>query len=146
MPRDTRGMTIMFPPHIVISNSVYEGAANGGHGGRWIMAHELGHLFLLHGIEKGSGAGINARGPEYFGPASADENVAVPFQPPRTSRKIPRDQSAEFQADDFAGELLMPRLFCEGILAHNISHRYGVSISTAKSRLGFIAKRKTSIH
>lgn len=141
MPKDTRGMTTLFPPHIVISNSAYEDAANGGHGGRWIMAHELGHLLLLHGINKSPNKSINARGPEYLAPISIVGDIPLPFQSKQKNKGIPSDQSAEKQADNFAGELLMPRQSCKGMLPHNISLRYGVSITLAKKRLRFIQPR-----
>lgn len=146
MPKKTRGMTTMFPPHIVISNSVYEDAAKGGHGGRWIMAHELGHLLLLHGIDRAPANSVNARGPEYFGPLVESVEKGLPFQQPRKVKKIPAGQSAEIQADNFAGELLMPREFCTGMLVHNIVLRYGVSESLAKKRLQIIGNRRASLH
>lgn len=143
MPKDTRGMTMMFPPHIVISNSVYETAVNGGPGDRWIMAHELGHLLLLHGFDSHS---VLTRGPESLAPDETDHTVNIPFQSPKRSKKIPRSESAEMQADDFAGELLMPRQFCKGMLPHNIALRYEVSTSNAKNRLKFIGQRNPTFH
>jgi transcriptional regulator with XRE-family HTH domain len=153
MPKDTRGMTTMYPPHIVISNSVYEGAAQGEHSGRWIMSHELGHLLLLHGFALKSGRSVS-RGPEYLEIPSegnpqdpeGDLSAAIPFAPPKPVKRIPREQSAENQADDFAGELLMPRKVCRGMLPHNISRRYGVSIPNASKRLRFISKLKILVH
>lgn len=140
MPKDTRGMTMMFPPHIVLSNSVYEGAANGGSGDKWIMAHELGHLLLLHGFESQS---VHARGPEYIRSTVTKQDADIPFRAPKGTKKIPRDQSAETQADDFAAELLMPRQYCKGMLWHNISRRYEVSRSLAEKRLQFVAQTTT---
>lgn len=147
MPKDTRGMTMMYPPHIVISNSVYEDAAKDGHGGRWIMSHELGHLLLLHGIEKRSINNLNARGPEYLVHSEdTAQRGRLPFQPPKKLKRIRSDESAEKQADDFAGELLMPRDFCSAMMPHQISQRYGVSISLAKKRAHFISKDGVSFH
>jgi transcriptional regulator with XRE-family HTH domain/Zn-dependent peptidase ImmA (M78 family) len=147
MPKDTRAMTMMFPPHIVISNSAYEEAAKGGYAGRWIMAHELGHLFLLHGFEKRAAANnLNARGPEYLTLPDETLDARIPFQAPKSMKRLPRHQSAEMQADDFAGELLMPRHHCAHLLPHNISLCYGVSIPNAKRRLRFIGKPKVSLH
>ena len=146
MPKNTKGMTTMFPPHIVISNSVYEDAAKDGYGGRWIMAHELGHLLLLHGINRAPKNSVNARGPEYFGPLVEGPENGLPFQQPGKVKKIPVSESAELQADNFAGELLMPRKFCKGMLVHNVALRYGVSESLAKKRLQIIWSRLASLH
>lgn len=65
-----------------LSNTVYEGAAKGERRARFTVAHELGHLFLHRGIPF-------AR--------------AVP-----TGVSLPRYECSEWQADEFAGALLMP--------------------------------------
>jgi hypothetical protein len=100
MPSDTVGMASMFPPHIVISNSVYEDAAQNGSRGAWIMAHELGHLFLLHGID-GVKPEAMMRGPEYLIDGNESPSTS-PLYPTDLPLKIPFGCSAEVQADEFS--------------------------------------------
>jgi transcriptional regulator with XRE-family HTH domain len=138
MPSETVGMASMFPPHIVISNSVYEDAAREGNRGTWIMAHELGHLFLLHGIDDAKPE-IMMRGPEYL--IDGDETLLTSI--PSSAEipvKIPFGCSAEVQADEFAAELLMPAAGCVGLRPHNVSRRFGVSNRIAAKRLEILAK------
>jgi HTH-type transcriptional regulator, competence development regulator len=139
MPPLTAGMASMFPPHIVISNSVYEEAASNGDRGRWIMAHELGHLLLLHGIDDMK-SGMLMRGPEYLVDHLDDSGHSLSFRPPAAlPKKIPFKYSAEGQADEFAAEFLMPAKGCANLLPHQISARFGVSKSNAAKRLKFLA-------
>jgi transcriptional regulator with XRE-family HTH domain len=141
MPSDTVGMASVYPPHIVISNSVYEDAARDGYRGRWIMAHELGHLFLLHGIEKIKPEvmtpEVMTRGPHYLIDGSEMSENGPREKVPL---KIPSRSSAEAQADDFAAELLMPAAGCAHLGPSNISLRYGVSVRLAIKRLAFLGK------
>jgi HTH-type transcriptional regulator, competence development regulator len=137
MPVDAVGMSSMFPPHVVVSNSVYEDAARGGNRGAWIMAHELGHLFLLHGIDEVKPENM-MRGPEYL--ADGDEPLtSIPFFTDAPS-KIPFGCSAEVQADEFAAELLMPAAGCAGLRPASLSQRFGVSHRVAAKRLEILAR------
>lgn len=110
VPKDemgaAHGMTYPESHRIQIREDVYEGAANRGVGrDRQTMAHELGH-YVLH-----SNVGL-AR-------AFADGTV-------------PRYRQSEWQADAFAGELLMDIRQIEGCNSPaDLARRFGVSLEAA---------------
>jgi transcriptional regulator with XRE-family HTH domain len=133
MEQYTVGISTLFPPTIKISNSKYEDAANGGFGGKWVLAHELGHIWLLHGHE-------------YLTRYLTNENL-IPISPMRGAefpdlKRPPVQESAEWQADEFAAELFMPRSICRKLQAHEIVNIFGVSKEIAEKRLAFLKPRK----
>lgn len=93
-----------------LPNSVYEGAVNGERRARFTVAHELGHLFLHRDL--------------LFARAVEDDHDLKPYE------------SSEWQADEFAGSLLMPERLvrsCRTVL--EITERCQVSEPAAKTRL-----------
>lgn len=108
------GMARLSPPRIIIAESKYVEAINGGGEGRWIVAHELGHIWLGHGV--------NYRGP--------------------TDRKtrIPSRFSAEYQADEFAAELLMPTKECRKLDANQLAEQFGVTMRIARRKIELFDK------
>jgi hypothetical protein len=108
------GLAHFWPPEIIMAESAYIQAVNGGSRGRWIAAHELGHIWLKHGLETA-----------FQGPA-------------KSAVRIPTRFSAEFQADEFAAELLMPAAICRTMTVAEIAKIFGVSTSLAKRRVNFI--------
>jgi transcriptional regulator with XRE-family HTH domain len=115
METDVLGLARLWPPEILVAESIYLDAISGKGHARWILAHELGHIWLLHGKD-------SLRGPQ-------DSNV-----------RIPSLWSAEFQADEFAAEFLMPAEICRDITPLEISRRFGVSESLAQRRSAFLRR------
>lgn len=93
---------------ILIQESVYNGACNGNHRDRFTLAHELGHL-LLH------------------------ETDSISFA--RSNEKIKAYLDPEWQANTFAGELLVPISEIIGLTHQQISKKYSVSYAVAKIQL-----------
>jgi uncharacterized protein DUF955 len=79
----THGLTIPSEKTIIIREDIYEGACNGHGRDRFTLAHELGHYLLHHRI----------------GLARRDQVRREQIKP---------FNSSEWQADAFAGELLIP--------------------------------------
>ncbi len=90
---------------IVVRNSVYEGACRGNGRDRFTIAHEIGHFFL-HGDENVSFARL-------------DETI-FPFEDP------------EWQANTFAGELLVPVDLIKEMSIEEISVKCKVSRQVAE--------------
>lgn len=100
---------------IKLREDVYENAWNGNGRDRFTVAHELGHFFLHTGIPM-------AR-------AEAHEKIEV-------------FRLSEPQANQFAAELLMPRIFIAQFdTPKSIAGRHGVSLDAASHRLSFMEKR-----
>lgn len=139
MEPGTVGISSIFPPSIKISNSKFEDAANGGGGGKWVLAHELGHVWLLHGIEylQTNKAVLPERTLEPISPMRGSLRPATDFKD-----RIPSEESAEWQADEFAAELLMPRSKCRKLAPNKIVEQYNVSIDLAEKRVGFLGSRR----
>jgi transcriptional regulator with XRE-family HTH domain len=114
------GRACLSPPFIEVSDRVYREASEGISSGRWILAHELGHFWLAHG-----------------------EGMRGPYRP--ASKKLPDTISAEWQADEFAGELLMPRSTCSKMTKDQIAEIFGVSEAVAKHRLSFIGEERSRV-
>ena len=93
---------------VQIREDVYESARRGDGFGRFTMAHELGHLLLHHGL---------------------------PFRRQVDKGEVKPFLNSEWQADAFAGELLMPVpavLSCPG--EASLMDLCGVSFSAARVR------------
>lgn len=107
------GLTFPDEKIIRLRSDVYEGAYEGNARARFTVAHEFGHL-LLHA-----------------GHARAESK-----RPPK-----PYEQP-EWQADNFAAELLMPvkEIASVCISAGEIAAQYGVSLQAAQVRLKTILK------
>lgn len=94
---------------IQIKESVYLGACNGNGRDRMTVAHECGHVLLLHHSRLKL-----AR--------SFDEN-------------IPTYRDPEWQAKCFAGELLVPRHLVQGMTITEVAAKCGVSVQAAAYQL-----------
>lgn len=96
---------------IKIKESVYEGALRGNPRDRFTIAHEIGHLFLHR--------------PGSVSYARADKKIK-PYQDP------------EWQANTFAGELLVPMDLIRGLSANHIADKCKVSFQVANIQLNSI--------
>ena len=85
---------------IEVRQSVYLGAIENIGGHRFTLCHELGHYFM-HGSER--------------------------ISYPRTQEKIQAYEDPEWQANTFAGELLVPANIARNFTVSEISQRCGVS-------------------
>ena len=100
---------------IYIRDSIYHKACCGDPQARFTIAHEMGHLFLGHG----QGAVLARKA------ANAD---------------IPIYYDAEWQADTFAAELLMPANEAKGKTCAEIQKAFHVSASAALARANKLKK------
>jgi len=110
------GLTYPDEKRIVIREDVYEGALAGQGRDRFTVAHELGHL-LMH-----SGLGLA-----------------------RHVRKgdVPAYRDSEWQANSFAGALLVPRAaVVPGRSAQQVAERCGVSCDAAGVMMRKYAQQK----
>lgn len=111
--KNNHGLTYPEQQIMVIREDVYLGAIDGNGRDRFTLAHELGH-FILH-----RGLGL-ARTPSNGHPIYMD---------------------SEWQADTFAGELLMPInkvSLCSSL--EEFANRFGVSLEAAKTRVRKLKK------
>ena len=88
-----------------ISETTYNGACDGVHRDKFTIAHEIGHL-LLHVPERVSFA--------------------------RSLDEIKPYESPEWQANTFAGELLVHTDFIKGLSVEEVANKYEVSIAVAR--------------
>jgi hypothetical protein len=102
------GLTYPKEHKIILREDVYEGAANGQGMHRFTVAHEVAHYFL-------------------------HKNGSVVLA--RTKGKLPAYMDPEWQADCFAGELLMPAHLIRGMNYKEVSLACQVSISAAQTQL-----------
>lgn len=94
-----------------IREDVYYGACNGNGRDRFTIAHEVGH-YLLHNNDSIS--------------LARNKGEIVPYEDP------------EWQANAFAGELLIPAKLVKGLSYQEISEKCGVSYEAAKYQLSKI--------
>jgi predicted metalloprotease len=98
---------------IVLREDVYNGAAKGVGMHRFTVAHEIGHYFL-------------------------HKNGSVVLARIDTKEKIPAFKDPEWQADCFAGELLMPANLIKGKTYLEVTQVCEVSHSAALTQLSKI--------
>ncbi|WDF02973.1 ImmA/IrrE family metallo-endopeptidase [Shouchella hunanensis] len=110
MPREY-GVTLIEDGKIFYRESVYVNALKGVGRDRFTIAHELGHYFLHR-----------------------DGKVSLA----RSERKVKAYEDPEWQANEFASELLAPLSLIKGLNADEISERFGVSKEMAKIQLSKI--------
>lgn len=111
---DDYAITLPAKNQMLIRNSIWEGASNGGGFERFTLAHEFGHL-LLHKDETPS------------------------FARSVVKHKIYED--AEWQADYFASELLIDsRKLKICMSVEDVMKKFGVSRAAAKCRLNKLKK------
>lgn len=117
--RGMEGATFPDELRICLPNKVYEGAVAGDPRSRFTVAHELGHLFLHRDI---------------------------PFaRLARSTEKTPAYSDSEWQANEYAGALLMPRRLLEGMTTiQEISERCGVSWQAAMTRAQKLGMKKAT--
>lgn len=110
------GLTIPSENAIVLREDVYERACEGRGRDRFTAAHELGH-YIMH---------RNA-----------------PFKYHRAeSGRLPAYKDSEWQANRFAGALLMPEakmIVCRSLA--EVSERFGVTLDAAKVQNSVLAKQ-----
>jgi hypothetical protein len=108
------GLTLPDQKIIRIREDVYMGAYNGSGRDRLTMAHELGHL-ILH-----ADVGLSRAEP---------------------AKELPRYRTSEWQADAFAGELLMCSHHIGGCeSAADFCDKFGVSLDAAEFQWGVYEK------
>lgn len=103
------GLTIPDKNEIRIREDVYDGAVNGNGRDRMTIAHEIFH-FIFH-------RGNNIVSLEGLG---------------RSASNLPAYKNAEWQANAFAGELLMPSCKIKDMTIDEIMKEYGVSSEAAR--------------
>ncbi|HGA2731353.1 TPA: ImmA/IrrE family metallo-endopeptidase [Pseudomonas aeruginosa] len=110
------GLTIPSENVIRLREDVYDGLCRGGGRDRFTAAHELGH-YIMH------------------------RNVSIVFHRAENGR-LPPYRDSEWQANSFAGALLMPeRAMREcGSLAE-IAQRFGVSLAAAEVQNRQLSRR-----
>lgn len=102
--KDYEGRTFPNKKIIWIREDVYDGAAEGVGRHRFTMAHELGHLYM-----------------------HKDVNVSYA----RSKAEVKTFEKPEWQADCFAGELLVPRNQCLHLDVNEIAEKCKVSPKAA---------------
>lgn len=108
------GLTHPAGDFIALREDVYQEACEGGGRARFTAAHELGH-FVLH--------------------------VGTPLARAPDRINVPPYKLSEQQANQFAAEILMPRVFAErDDTVHTIAERHGVSREAAQRRLEYFIK------
>lgn len=103
------------PPEITVRESVYQHAVNGSAVARVILAHELGHVILRHGSN-----------PHQI---KSDEQEGFSV--------------VEWQADEFAAELLMPSQLTMQMTSDEIAGEFAVPLRSAELRLQTLKTRQT---
>lgn len=112
---DNFGLTLLQKKEILIRSDVFEAACRGDGFGRFTMCHELGHLLLHDGVVL-----------------------------QRSYGESPIYTSSEWQADMFAGALLMPVSMVDlEASPEALMKAFGVSRSAAQVRLKQLNQRKT---
>lgn len=102
--------------HLIrLREDVYDQAASGDPFSRMTVAHEVGHLFEHEGV-----------------PRALARREA--------SRSIPAYKSSEWQANAFAGALLMPACKIVDLSPEQVSEHYQVTITAAWTQCSAIAK------
>lgn len=100
---------------IYIREDTYDKACEGDAQSRFTIAHEMGHLFLNHRFD--------------LGLPRKDSN-----------KELPLFYDAEWQADTFAAELLMPVELAKGKTCTEVQKLFNVSASAAQTRVRKLAK------
>jgi Zn-dependent peptidase ImmA (M78 family) len=101
---------------IELRENTYIGAMNGSGRDVFTVAHEIGHLFL--------------------------HQNAASFARSKPTATIKPYENSEWQADQFAAEILMPYELCINCsCSSDIQYRFGVSRSAAENRFNLINRR-----
>lgn len=102
---------------IQVRESVYNGAVSGNGRDRFTLCHELGH-YIFHG----------------------NENISYL----RTDKKLEAYREPEWQANTFAGELLVPEKIAQVYTTEEIKKLCKVSYTVAKIQKNTVLKQKNS--
>lgn len=105
------GITYPKEHKIVLREDVYKGASSGVGMHRFTLAHEIGHYFLHN-----------------------DRSVVLARTDPK--EHMPAYKDPEWQANCFAGELLMPAKLIKGMTPSEVANNCEVSLSAARTQLG----------
>jgi len=121
LPKDEMGeyfgLTCPSKHKIILREDVYDGAVNGNGMHRFTVAHEIGH-YLLH------------------------TNRSVVLARNNPEERIPAYLDPEWQADCFAGELLMPAELIKSMNANEIAFACRVSLAAARTQLRKVLNEK----
>ncbi len=98
-----------------VKESVYEGAVNNKGRDRFSIAHEIGHFLLAN-------------------------DAGIKLQRNMLNRIVSTCEDPEWQAEAFAGELLVPMRLVADLTAEQIVERCKVSLSAAKTQLRIMSK------
>jgi Zn-dependent peptidase ImmA (M78 family) len=109
----TLAFTKTAPPQIIVRNEIYCRAALGNSFARYVLAHELGHICLSHKKER--------------------EHVLT------WGNAV--SNNLEWEADEFAAEILMPSRAIKNMTLPEITSRFKVSPAFAWQRLNVIKNR-----
>lgn len=115
LPDSVQGDTDVNNHYMRVKESVYDGACAGNGRDRYSIAHEIGHYMLL------SVAGV-----------SFQRNIA--------NKQVRAYEDPEWQAECFAGELLMPFLRIQTMAIENIVTSCGVSATAARTQHRIVSK------
>lgn len=117
LPQNTHAKTNISTGVISIKQSIYEGACEGKGRDRFTIAHEIGHflMFCVYGFDL------------------YENNGDI---------KIPPYQDPEWQADCFAGELMIPKNLVENMMPDEIVKLCGVSLEAAQYQYNIYQKEK----
>lgn len=118
--KDIHGLTYPEKHVICLREDVYNGACSGLGRDRFTVAHELGHYFL-HAPERMALAKFRGIG------------------------DVPIYMNPEWQADTFAGELLVPSYLMSHSTAEEIVANCGVSRAAAICQIGKMKKAEESL-
>ena len=110
LPSSVQGDVDIANHHMRIKESVYNGACSGNGKDRYSVAHEIGHYLLL------SVAGL-----------SLQRNIS--------QRKLKAYEDPEWQAECFAGELLMPYHLIKGLDVLEIVEQCQVSLPATRTQI-----------
>ena len=114
LPRSVQGDVDIINHHMRIKESVYDGAYAGNGRDRYSITHEIGHYILL------SVAGLRLQ-------RNISQRPLRPFEDP------------EWQAECFAGELLMPHHLIKDLNVFEIVEQCQVSLPAAKTQIKKLA-------
>lgn len=112
---EIEGLTCPLGTRIDLREDVYVKACSGDARARFTVAHEVGHFFM---------------------------HTNVPLARAMSGQSVKAYRCSEAQANQFAAELLMPRIFFSNAdTVEAVVGRHGVSYEAAERRLGFLARR-----
>lgn len=116
LPASIQGDMDLQSNYMRIKESVYEGAVINKGKDRFSIAHEIGHFLLAN-------------------------DAGVRLQRNILNRSVSTCEDPEWQAEAFAGELLVPMKLVAGLTAQQIAERCKVSLRAAETQLRCLNRR-----